>query len=101
MPRPATSAATAVPPPATAAATCAGSPAFDVEGPLRDQFVDYLVACGFTKPEAACLFDHLDFEDPAVLAGDASAMAPAFESCQIDVDRMAEIGDASRSEGDA
>jgi hypothetical protein len=71
---------------------CSQSPAFDPNGSLRDQFVTYLVGCGFTPSESACLFEHLDFEDPAVLAGDPSAMLPAFEACNIDTARMAEIG---------
>ena len=78
----------------TSTASCSEPPAFALDRPLREQFVDYLAACGFTQPEAACLFDHLDFEDPAVLAGDPDAMVPAFETCRIDVDRMAEIGKA-------
>jgi hypothetical protein len=86
------SAATTPSAPATSVAGCAESPAFDPAGPLRDQFVGYLVGCGFTEPEAACLFDQLDFDDPAVLAGEPDAMAPAFEACSIDVGRMAEIG---------
>jgi len=75
-------------------ASCEQSPAFDLNGSLHDQFVSYLVGCGFTQPEAACLFAHLDFGDDAVLAGDPKAMLPAFQACNIDVDRMAEIGGA-------
>ena len=71
---------------------CSQPPAFDPGGSLRDQFVSYLVGCGFTPSEAACLFEHLDFADPAVLAGDPDAMLPAFETCNIDANRMAEIG---------
>jgi hypothetical protein len=67
---------------------------FDAATPLRDQFVSYLVDCGFTQLEGACLFDHLDFDDPAVLAGDTDAMLPAFQACGIDSSRMAEIGGA-------
>ena len=76
----------------TTTPTCSQSPAFDPNGSLRDQFVTYLVGCGFTQSESACLFEHLDFDDPAVLAGDPDAMLPAFETCNIDTDRMAEIG---------
>jgi hypothetical protein len=76
----------------TPAVSCSQSPPFDPNGSLRDQFVTYLVSCGFTQSEAACLFEHLDFDDPAVLAGDPDAMLPAFETCNIDTDRMAEIG---------
>ena len=77
---------------ATTTPACSQSPAFDPNGSLRDQFVAYLVGCGFTQSESTCLFEHLDFEDPAVLAGDPEAMLPAFEACNIDTDRMAEIG---------
>ncbi len=77
---------------ATTTPACSQSPAFDPNGSLRDQFVTYLVGCGFSPSESACLFEHLDFEDPAVLAGDPDAMLPAFEACNIDTDRMAEIG---------
>ena len=78
----------------TSAASCSDAPVFDPARPLREQFVDYLVACGFTDPEAACLFDNLDFDDPGVLAGNVDAMVPAFEECKIDVARMVEIGGA-------
>jgi hypothetical protein len=84
---------TTIPGVATTSATdCSEPPAFDLEGPLREQFVGYLMTCGFTRSEAACLFDHLDFDDPAVVAGEPDSMLPAFEACRIDVDRMAEIG---------
>ena len=76
----------------TSAVSCSESPPFDPNGSLRDQFVTYLVSCGFTQSEAACLFEHLDFDDPAVLAGDPDAMLPAYDACSIDIDRMAEIG---------
>jgi len=77
-----------------ATASCSEAPTFDPDGALRDQFLAYLVTCGFSQPEAACLFDHLDFTDPAVVAGDPGAMMPAFQECHIDADRMAEIGGA-------
>jgi hypothetical protein len=102
----ATSASPTTPPPATTVvattlvavtaptARCAEPPAFDSATPLRDQFVGYLVGCGFTQLESACLFDHLEFDDPAVLAGETDAMLPAFQACDIDASRMAEIGGA-------
>jgi hypothetical protein len=94
-PPPATTAvATTVGNSTTAVASCAAPPTFDASSPLRDQFVSYLVVCGFTQSESACLYDHLDFDDPAVLAGDADAMLPAFRACDIDASRMAEIGRA-------
>jgi hypothetical protein len=101
VPRPETSATTTVPVPTTLSESCSEPPAFDLGQPLREQFVDYLVTCGFTQPEAACLFDHLDFENPAVLAGDPDAMVPAFETCRIDVDRMTEIANESQIDGGA
>jgi hypothetical protein len=76
----------------TTAPACSAAPTFDPDSPLRQQFLAYLVTCGFTEPEAACLFDHLDFTDPAVAGGEPDAMAPAFEECRIDVERLAEIG---------
>jgi hypothetical protein len=99
--RPEISTSTTVPVPTTRSASCSSPPAFDPESPLQAQFVAYLVTCGFTDPEAACLFDHLDFDDPAVLAGDPDAMVPAFETCRIDVDRMAEIANESKIDGGA
>jgi hypothetical protein len=101
VPVPVTSAATTLRVPTTRGASCSEPPDFDLDAPLREQFVDYLAACGFTQSEAACLFDHLDFDDPAVQAGDPDAMVPAFETCKIDVDRMAEIANQSQIDGGA
>ena len=80
--------------PTTGVASCSQAPTFDAGGSLRDQFVGYLIGCGFTPTESACLFDNLDFDDPAVLSGDTDAMLPAFQACDIDASRMAEIGRA-------
>lgn len=74
--------------------SCSGPPTFEANGSLRDQFVTYLVGCGFTPTEGACLFDNLDFDDPAVLSGQSDAMLPAFDACDIDASRIAEIGGA-------
>lgn len=71
---------------------CAGAPQFDPAGALREQFVDYLVGCGFSPSDGGCLFDNLDFDDPRVTAGEPGAMVPAFEACGIDASRIVEIG---------
>ena len=96
---PTTSVATSGADTTTPAVSCSESPPFDPNGSLRDQFVTYLVGCGFSQSEATCLFEHLDFADPAVVAGDPDAMLPAFESCNIDVKRMAEIANESKTGG--
>ncbi|MEQ8436716.1 MAG: hypothetical protein RIB65_04440 [Ilumatobacter fluminis] len=63
------------------------------DGSLRDQFIGQLVASGFTMPEAACIFDEMDFSDPSSLE-DPDALIPIFEFCGIDLDRLEEIGTA-------
>lgn len=63
------------------------------DGSLRDQFIDQLVASGFTLPEAACIFDEMDFSDAESL-DDPDALLPIFEYCGIDLDRLEEIGTA-------
>jgi hypothetical protein len=79
--------------PTTAATSgCDAAPIFDPSGPIRDQWVDHLVNCGFTADEAGCLFDHIKFDDPDVAAGDPEAMLPAFQACFIDQSRIDEIG---------
>jgi hypothetical protein len=76
-------------PPAVA---CGSGPAIDPDGSLRDQFVGYLASCGFTPEEATCLFDNLDFTDPAVAGGESAPIVAAFGACGIDQTRAAEIG---------
>ena len=61
------------------------------EGSLRDQFIGQLVATGFTLPEAACIFDELDFSDVDSL-DDPAVLGPVFEACEIDAERIEEIG---------
>ena len=63
------------------------------DGSLRDQFIGQLVASGFTLPEAACVFDRLDFSDPSEF-DDPSALFPVFEQCDISAERLEEIGEA-------
>lgn len=63
------------------------------DGSLRDQFIGQLVASGFTLPEAACIFDEMDFSDSSSL-DDPDALLPIFEYCGIDLDRLEEIGTA-------
>lgn len=89
----ATSVATS--PPATAppvTVSCGSGLSIDPEGSLREQFVAYLASCGFTPDEAACLFDNLDFAEPAVAAGAPEPIVAAFDACGIDQARAAEIG---------
>jgi hypothetical protein len=64
------------------------------EGSLRDQFIGQLVATGFTLPEAACIFDELDFSDVDSL-DDPAVLGPVFEACEIDAERIEEIGSAA------
>lgn len=60
------------------------------QGSLRDQFVASLVDAGFTDDEAACIFGEIDFasapslEDPAVISA-------IFDTCDISLERLAEI----------
>jgi hypothetical protein len=61
------------------------------EGSLRDQFIGQLVSSGFTLPEAACIFDELDFSDVDAL-GDPAVLGPVFETCGISAERIEEIG---------
>jgi hypothetical protein len=63
------------------------------DGSLRDQFIGQLVASGFTLPEAACIFDEMDFSETESL-DDPDALLPIFEYCGIDLDRLEEIGTA-------
>ena len=60
-------------------------------GTVRDQAIAELVATGFTDAEATCVFDNLDFTDPEASADPAVIMG-VFEACEIDLDRLAELG---------
>ncbi len=60
-------------------------------GTIREQATAELVASGFTEAEASCIFDNLDFTDPA-LADDMTAIVGVFDLCEIDLARLAEIG---------
>ena len=64
------------------------------DGSLRDQFIGQLVDSGFTLPEAACIFDEMDFS-AADSFDDPETLLPIFEACGIDVDRLEEIGTAA------
>jgi hypothetical protein len=61
------------------------------EGSLRDQFIGQLVTTGFTLPEAACIFDELDFSDIDSL-DEPAVLGPVFDTCGIDAERIEEIG---------
>jgi hypothetical protein len=88
-----TTAATVSAAPGSSTVTACGTePAVDLEASLRDQFVAYLASCGFTAEEAGCLFDNLDFGDPAVASGQSEPIVAAFDVCGIDQSRAAEIG---------
>jgi hypothetical protein len=60
-------------------------------GTIREQAIAELVGTGFTEQEAGCIFDQLDFTDPE-LANDLAAMAAVFDTCGIDLARIAELG---------
>lgn len=63
-------------------------------GTLREQLVAQFVATGFTEEEANCLADNFDFSDSALTEGDTTAILELFETCGIDLDRIAELGGA-------
>ncbi|MCO4833632.1 MAG: hypothetical protein KC481_08230 [Acidimicrobiaceae bacterium] len=63
----------------------------EFEGTIRDQAVLGLVEAGFTEAEANCLFENLDFTDPAVLE-DVTALLEVFTDCGISLDRLAQLG---------
>jgi hypothetical protein len=60
-------------------------------GTVREQAIAEFVALGFTEDEARCIFDSLDFSDPAVL-DDSAALAEVLTDCGIDFERLAELG---------
>lgn len=61
------------------------------EGTIREQAVAELVATGFTEDEANCIFDNFDFGAGGT-ALEPSAMIGIFETCGIDLERIAELG---------
>lgn len=68
------------------------SSSFDPQGgTVRDQAIGELIANGFTEAEASCVFDNFDFSDPDASADPAVIMG-VFESCSIDLARLAELG---------
>lgn len=60
------------------------------DGSLFDQFVDELVAQGFTSDEAECIFANLDFSDVEAL-DDEETVLDAIEACGITLERLAEL----------
>jgi hypothetical protein len=70
----------------------AGENDFDAAfGTVREQAIAELVDNGFTEQEASCVFDGFDFTDPDV-GDDTNAILGVFESCDIDLTRLAELG---------
>jgi len=63
----------------------------EFEGTIRDQAVLGLVESGFGEAEANCLFENLDFTDPAALE-DVTALLEVFTDCGISLDRLAQLG---------
>lgn len=61
-------------------------------GTIRDQMIAQFQAIGLTADEARCLADNLDFNDPEVQSGDIGAMLAVFGECDIDIDRLTELG---------
>jgi len=64
------------------------------EGTIREQIVEQFVDSGFTEEEAECLADNIDFNDPAFAEGDIEAMMELFETCGLDMERLAELGES-------
>ena len=63
----------------------------EFEGTIRDQAVLGLVESGFGEAEANCLFENLDFTDPAALE-DVTALLEVFTDCGISLERLAQLG---------
>lgn len=61
-------------------------------GTIRDQLIAQFESIGLTTEEAECIADNLDFSDPAVQSGDIAAVLGLFETCDIDMGRLAELG---------
>lgn len=61
-------------------------------GSIRDQLLAQFEAIGLTADESSCIADNLDFTDPALQEGDISAVFDVFSTCNIPLERLAEIG---------
>ncbi|MEM9608658.1 MAG: hypothetical protein AAGA99_14635 [Actinomycetota bacterium] len=59
-------------------------------GTLREQLVDTFIQQGFTPDEASCIAENADLG--AVAGGDTASLLEVFESCGIDLSRLAELG---------
>ena len=64
----------------------------EFEGTIRDQAVLGLVEAGFAEAEANCLFENLDFTDPAALEDVTRVCLKVFTDCGISLDRLAQLG---------
>jgi hypothetical protein len=65
--------------------------AFDFgAGSARDQLVEEFVASGFTEVEARCIADNLAIE--TLGADDEAAIFEVFDTCDISLERLGELG---------
>lgn len=66
---------------------------FDLnEGSIREQLVAQFVAIGFSTAEAECIANNIDPTSPGILGGDESEVLAIFETCDISLSRLAELG---------
>ena len=63
----------------------------EFNGTIREQAIQGLVEAGFAEDEANCIFDRLDFTDPAAFS-DTTALLEVFSDCGISLDRLAQLG---------
>lgn len=62
-------------------------------GTLRDMMVKEFMTLGLTEDEAGCIADNLDFSNMDTETGpDMTAMFDVFDTCGIDISRLAELG---------
>ena len=61
-------------------------------GTIREQLLAQFESIGLTADESACIADNLDFTDPALQGGDISGVFDVFSTCNIPLERLAEIG---------
>jgi hypothetical protein len=67
------------------------------EGTARDQIVESLQAIGLTKDEATCVAENIDPAIAASASSDPTQMMAVFETCDIGLERLAELGVQSSS----
>jgi len=61
------------------------------DGTVREQIVTSLVELGFEVEEASCIVENLDVS-AYVGSSDTALIIEAFDACEIDISRLAEIG---------